>query len=91
MTETSLPHTPETDCFSLPAAPWVMLACLPKFGVRRRQAVREVTSELTGLLDLNPATLRAMGPATGTGGGGSGLAKPGPAASGSGPGGRYSD
>ena len=61
MTETSLPRVPGTDCFTHPAAPWIMLACLPKFGVRRRQAVRAATEELTEILALNPASLRAMG------------------------------
>ena len=61
MTETHLPHSSDTDFFSIPAVSWVMLACLPKFGVRRRQAVREATAELTDILALNPATLRAMG------------------------------
>lgn len=61
MTETRLPPSYDTDLFSNPAAPWLMLACLPKFGVRRRQAVRAATAELTDILALNPATLRAMG------------------------------
>ncbi|MCM0613914.1 DNA-processing protein DprA [Marinobacter sediminum] len=50
-----------TDLFSCPEAAWVLFACLPKFGVRRRHAVLSATPELTDLLAMNAATLRALG------------------------------
>ncbi|MEX2474533.1 DNA-processing protein DprA [Marinobacter sp.] len=38
-----------------------MLSCLPKFGVRRRQAVLSAMPSLTAILSASPATLKAMG------------------------------
>lgn len=49
------------DVLNNPAAPWVLLANLPKFGIRRRQAVLSEATDLSDLLTMNPATLRALG------------------------------
>lgn len=44
-----------------PAAPWLLLAALPQFGVCRRQSALAATAELTDLLAMNAATLKAVG------------------------------
>ena len=43
------------------AAQWLLLSCLPRFGIRVREHLAEHTANLTDLLAMNPATLRAMG------------------------------
>jgi len=47
--------------FDHPAAPWLLLASLPQFGVRRREAAMAATERLTDLLAMNAATLKAVG------------------------------
>ncbi|AOY90309.1 DNA protecting protein DprA [Marinobacter salinus] len=49
------------DLFSSPAAAWLLLSCLPKFGVRRRRAVLSATPVLTDFLAMNVASLKALG------------------------------
>lgn len=44
-----------------PAAPWLLLATLPQFGIRRREAAMAATGQLTELLAMNAATLKAVG------------------------------
>ncbi|MCG7200351.1 DNA-processing protein DprA [Marinobacter pelagius] len=44
-----------------PAAPWLLLATLPQFGTRRREAATAATAQLTDLLAMNAATLKAVG------------------------------
>ncbi|MFO7530703.1 MAG: DNA-processing protein DprA [Marinobacter sp.] len=44
-----------------PAAPWLLLATLPQFGLRRREAAMAATAQLTDLLAMNAATLKAVG------------------------------
>ncbi|RBP29690.1 DNA protecting protein DprA [Marinobacter pelagius] len=44
-----------------PAAPWLLLATLPRFGIRRREAAMAATEQLTDLLAMNAATLKAVG------------------------------
>lgn len=44
-----------------PAAPWLLLATLPQFGIRRREAAMAATDRLTDLLAMNAATLKAVG------------------------------
>ena len=51
--EHPLPDRPETA--------WLMLTRLPRMGARRWHAVREHLDSPLELLDMNPATLRAMG------------------------------
>ncbi|NWO08221.1 MAG: DNA-protecting protein DprA [Alteromonadaceae bacterium] len=43
------------------AAQWLLLSRLPRFGIRVRENLAEHTANLTDLLAMNPATLRAMG------------------------------
>ncbi|KAA1174493.1 DNA-protecting protein DprA [Marinobacter salinexigens] len=50
-----------SDVFNDSNAPWILLTRLPKFGTRRRQSVLAQTAQLTDLLTMNPATLKAMG------------------------------
>ncbi len=40
---------------------WLLLSCLPKFGMKRQQAVTERLGELGKLFACNAATLRALG------------------------------
>ncbi|NMT62804.1 DNA-protecting protein DprA [Marinobacter orientalis] len=40
---------------------WLLLSCLPKFGVRRQQAITEHFGDFHGLLTRNAATLKAIG------------------------------
>ena len=42
-------------------APWLLLSLLPRFGLKLRERIAAHTDELTDLLSMNPATLRAMG------------------------------
>ncbi|MGF2735901.1 DNA-processing protein DprA [Marinobacter sp. DUT-1] len=44
-----------------PAAPWLLLATLPQFGIRRREAAMAATAQLTDLLAMNAASLKAIG------------------------------
>ncbi|WP_372986167.1 DNA-processing protein DprA [Marinobacter sp.] len=44
-----------------PASPWLLLATLPQFGIRRREAAMAATAKLTDLLVMNAATLKAVG------------------------------
>ncbi|WP_417565407.1 DNA-processing protein DprA [Marinobacter sp.] len=46
---------------SSPSAQWLLLTCLPKFGHARRRDLLAEIPELTDLLTMNPATLRALG------------------------------
>ncbi|WP_417530632.1 DNA-processing protein DprA [Marinobacter lipolyticus] len=50
-----------SDIFHCAASPWLMLSCLPKFGVRRRQAALSALTDLTALLGASVATLKAIG------------------------------
>ena len=43
------------------AAQWLLLSLLPRFGLRIRERVAANTDQLTDILAMNPATLRAMG------------------------------
>jgi len=43
------------------AAQWLLLSLLPRFGLRIRERVAANTNQLTDILAMNPATLRAMG------------------------------
>lgn len=52
---------PAAAFFQCTDSPWLMLTCLPKFGLRRRHAVASVMPDLSGLLAANAATLNAMG------------------------------
>ncbi|MGM0768285.1 MAG: DNA-processing protein DprA [Pseudomonadota bacterium] len=52
---------PAAGFFRSADAPWLMLACLPKFGVRRRQAVLSALPDLPAVLGANAATLKAIG------------------------------
>lgn len=54
-------HLGPVDFFSSPAAPWVFLTGLPKFGIRQQRAVRSATPVLTDVLAMNAATLKALG------------------------------
>jgi DNA processing protein len=47
--------------FSSSSAQWLLLTCLPKFGHARRRDLLAEIPELTNLLTMNPATLRALG------------------------------
>ncbi len=47
--------------FSSPSAQWLLLTCLPKFGHARRRDLLAEIPELTKLLTMNPATIRALG------------------------------
>lgn len=47
--------------FSSPSAQWLLFTCLPKFGHARRRDLLAEIPELTNLLTMNPATLRALG------------------------------
>lgn len=42
-------------------APWLLLSLLPRFGLKLRERIAAHTDELTDLLSMNPATMRAMG------------------------------
>ncbi len=52
---------PAAAFFQCADSPWLMLTCLPGFGLRRRHAVASVMPDLSGLLAANAATLKAMG------------------------------
>lgn len=53
MLEQSLPPTL--------AAQWLLLSLLPRFGLKIRERVAAHTEQLTDILTMNPATLKAMG------------------------------
>ena len=43
------------------SAAWLLLTCLPRFGIKVREHLAGHTDQLTDLLAMNPATLRALG------------------------------
>lgn len=55
------PPEASSDIFHCATGPWLMLSCLPKFGVRRRQAALSALTELTAILGASVATLKAIG------------------------------
>ncbi|MDK8462445.1 DNA-processing protein DprA [Marinobacter sp. SS13-12] len=49
------------DLFQSETGFWLLLSCLPGFGARRQQAIREHFPDFHGLLTSNAATLKAIG------------------------------
>ena len=57
----SVARDPGSDAFDSELTPWLLLTCLPKFGLRLRRKIGSLHRVLTDLLELSPATLTALG------------------------------
>ncbi|WP_245820279.1 DNA-processing protein DprA [Marinobacter lutaoensis] len=55
------PGSPPCPPFDAPAAPWLLLAELPRFGVRAREAARSLVDRLDRLVQVDPQRLRELG------------------------------
>lgn len=61
MTDQPFPDTRASGAYGCNTAEWLLLSCLPKFGRRLRRDLSTAYPNLTDLLALNPATLKALG------------------------------
>ena len=61
MTDQPLPDTRASGASGCNTAEWLLLSCLPKFGRRLRRDLSTAYPNLTDVLALNPATLKALG------------------------------
>lgn len=52
------------NCLDAASNGWLLLSLLPRFGLRLRERVLANTDQLTDLLEMNAATLKALGLAT---------------------------
>ncbi len=61
MTDQPFPDTRASGASGCNTAEWLLLSCLPKFGRRLRRDLSTAYPNLTDVLALNPATLKALG------------------------------
>lgn len=61
MTDQAFPDTRASGAYGCNTAEWLLLSCLPKFGRRLRRDLSTAYPNLTDVLALNPATLKALG------------------------------
>ncbi len=61
MTDQPFPDTRASGVSGCNTAEWLLLSCLPKFGRRLRRDLSTAYPNLTDVLALNPATLKALG------------------------------
>jgi len=60
LTDQSHPDTRVSGASICNTADWQLLSCLPKFGRRLRRDLSAAYPDLTDVLALNPATLKAL-------------------------------